>query len=62
MLFDDIYRDGYALAGYTIGFQTGNIGDAYLGKNRYRRSVTNQTLTRFETILRLQTAWVQVTS
>lgn len=24
--------DGYALAGYTIGFQTGNIGDAYLVK------------------------------
>ncbi|HRH67095.1 MAG TPA: T9SS type A sorting domain-containing protein [Bacteroidia bacterium] len=24
--------DGYALAGYTIGFQTGNIGDAYFVK------------------------------
>ncbi|MBK6446771.1 MAG: T9SS type A sorting domain-containing protein [Bacteroidetes bacterium] len=24
--------DGYAMAGYTIGFQTGNIGDAYLVK------------------------------
>lgn len=25
-------NDGYALAGYTIGFQTGNIGDAYFVK------------------------------